>query len=109
MDQEGEVMENNYISGLRKYADWLEEHPESSDNEGKISVYSTPGSEVLFLLKEGAVLDTFRNQDTIVYVTLKFGGLKVLHVVKKGEVMYPAIVDGEIVYELKPEFMDVTK
>lgn len=102
-------MKNNYISGLRKYADWLEDHPESSDNEGKISVYCTTGSEVLFLLKEGAVLDTFRVQDTVVYVTLKFGGLEVQHVVFKNEIMYPAIVDGEIVYDLNPEFRNVTK
>ena len=94
--------------GLRSYADFLDSNPQFGidseicfynlgENACKELLASSPEWEMEILL-----------EDDIVYIRRTFGSLRVQHVIAKHVVCEPSIVDGKIVWTLKPEFQQVS-
>jgi hypothetical protein len=94
---------SDLINGLNAYVAYLQQHP-NLDRVADISHYNVKHDEIAELLASGATLNTLNTADSIAYVDLKFGDLRVRYVVKKSEVMTPAIENGDVVWTLKPEF-----
>jgi hypothetical protein len=87
--------------GIKDFAQFLEAHPDVPA-EMRFTNYNLSRPEVICeMIANGFHVDI---RDTIVYLRRTFLSLTVEYVVAIHDMCDPAIVDGKIVWPLKPEF-----
>jgi hypothetical protein len=94
--------------GLRAYADFLDSNPQFQVNS-EICFYNIGGVAVIqeLLASSPEWKITIEQSHDIIYIRRTFGQLVVEHVIARDIMCEPSIVDGKIVWVLKPEFQQV--
>lgn len=94
-----------YPEALRAYAEWIEKNADLNVPNGQVQHY-TSDPIALTLIQRGEAEMEMPNSHEIVYVNLpQFLPLKVQFVVRKSNLMQPAVVNDEVIWKLKPEFI----
>jgi hypothetical protein len=90
--------------GLRAYADFLDSNPQFG-TDSEISFYNLGENACKELLASSPEWEMEIVQAVeIVYIKRSFGSLLVKHIIARDVICEPSIVDGKIVWTLKPEF-----
>jgi hypothetical protein len=92
---------------LRAYADFLDRNPQFGI-DSEICFYNLGENACKELLASSPEWEMeILPEHDIIYIRRTFGSLLVQHVIAKHVMCEPSIVDGKIVWALKPEFQQV--